>query len=68
MATIYERRKRLEKEQKRMVRKLRALQDECPHPPERVEFTKTGVSYIALCRDCLKEAVREDAAETTSEM
>lgn len=65
MATIYERRKRLEKEQKRMVRKLRALQDECPHPKERVEITRENFGFVALCRDCLKEAVREDyQAET----
>lgn len=64
MATILERRKKIEKEQKRFVRKLRALQEECPHPKDRVFITMEGFGYVAQCQDCLKEEVREHAINT----
>ncbi len=67
MATIYERRKKIEKEQKRFARKLRNLQDECPHPADRVVFGRESFGFVAVCQDCLKEAIREDDA-TTSEV
>lgn len=63
MATILERRKKIEKEQKRFVRKLRALQEECPHPVERIVVGKEGFGFVAVCQDCLKEEVREHASD-----
>lgn len=66
MATILERRKKIEKEQKRFVRKLRALQEECPHPVERVDVTGAGFGLVTVCQDCLKEAVREHASNTNA--
>tara|TARA_R110000868_G_scaffold312949_1_gene573993 strand:+ start:537 stop:743 length:207 start_codon:yes stop_codon:yes gene_type:complete len=45
MATILERRKKIEKEQRRFVRKLNALQEECDHLDHRNH---------PQCMDCLK--------------
>ena len=51
MATILERRKKVEKEQRRFVRKLLALQAECPHPDGMI--TMEGDGHTEVCPDCL---------------
>lgn len=51
MATILERRKKIEKEQRRFVRKLRALQAECLHPDGVI--TTEGDEHTEVCPDCL---------------
>jgi hypothetical protein len=51
MATIYERKKKLQKEMARFVRKLRSLQDECPHPADR---RVTSPDNVVSCIDCGK--------------
>jgi hypothetical protein len=51
MATILERRKKIEKEQRRFGRKLLALQAECLHPDGMIVMEGNG--HTEVCPDCL---------------
>ena len=49
MATIIERRKKIEKEQRRFARKLRALQAECLHPAYGIVIIASHVEACPFC-------------------